>query len=437
MRENAAVLVGIDTGLHRNRSVEESLAELQRLADTLDIETAGILTQKMSKPHPTTYLGSGKIDELRQLAKSLGASHIVFDDELSPRQLSTLEKELPDAVISDRTALILDIFALHARTREGKLQVELATLEYELPRLRGKWAHLTKEKLGGGIGARFGEGESQLETDRRLARKRISQLKRELVGIEAERATQRASRLAAGVFKVALVGYTNAGKSTLLNALTGADVLAYDKLFATLDSTTRRYELPSKRLITITDTVGFINKLPPGLIAAFRSTLAEVLDADLLLHVVDAHDEEREYLISTVHGILHDIGAGEIESIIVWNKIDLLKDPSEIKTLQSRYPYSVALSAEKDTDFEQLNRAIERAALKHSVLMNVLLPFSRGDLVTIAHEHATVLSEEYTGEGTQLSVRVPFALAGKFEPYMLDTSTEKADDLTNDTDVLS
>lgn len=430
MQNNAAVLVGIDTGLHRSRTVNESLAELERLADTLDIESVGTLTQKMSQPHATTYLGIGKIEELRQLISSVGATNVLFDDQLTPRQLRALEKELPGVVISDRTALILDIFSLHARTREGKIQVELATLQYELPRLRGKWEHLVKEKLGGGVGARFGEGESQLETDRRLARKRISLLKKELAHIEGERKTQRAARLSAGVFKVAIVGYTNAGKSTLLNALTGSDVLAYDKLFATLDSTTRRYELPSKRLITITDTVGFINKLPPELIAAFRSTLAEVLDADLLLHVVDASSDEREYLIATVNSILHDIGAGDIDTILVWNKVDLLNDASEREVLLKRYPYSVLVSAEQEEGFDELNKSIEQAVLKHSVLLDLLIPFSRGDLVTLAHEHATVLTEKYSVEGTSLSARIPIALSGKFEPFVVvsDSVMDPSDD---------
>ncbi|HHJ99540.1 MAG TPA: GTPase HflX, partial [Actinobacteria bacterium] len=281
--EERAVLVGIDRARSDGWTLDDDLAELRRLVDTAGAVVAGVVTQRMDRPNPRTFIGSGKAEEVERIACEAGATMVVFDDDLSPSQQANLEGLLPQVRVIDRTQLILDIFALHAVSHEGKLQVELARLEYVLPRLRGMWGHLEAERLGGGRGARFGAGESQLESDRRLTRKRISELKRELKHVARARATQRASRARSGVFRIALVGYTNAGKSTLLNALTDAGVLAQDQLFATLDATTRRLDLPDGRTVTLTDTVGFINKLPHGLVEAFKSTLDEVREADLLL----------------------------------------------------------------------------------------------------------------------------------------------------------
>ena len=270
-------------------SMDSTLAELERLADTAGADTVAVVTQRLDAPTPRTYIGSGKVRELESLVNELEADLVIFDEELTPTQQGNLEKALPKHVkVIDRTALILDIFALHATTREGRLQVRLAQNQYLLPRLKGMWAHLASNHMGGGVGSRFGEGESQLEVDRRIVRKRIFATKEELEHLQQVRATQRDVRYSSGIFKVALAGYTNAGKSSLLNRLADADVLSYDKLFATLDSTTRRFELAGGREITLTDTVGFIQKLPTTLIEAFKSTLDEVRGADLILHVVDA-----------------------------------------------------------------------------------------------------------------------------------------------------
>lgn len=412
-----AVLVAVDSGL-TDWPVEDSLAELERLANTAGVHVVGTATQKLKTPHARTFLGTGKIVELSEQVKDLEANVVIFDDELSPRQQSTIEKALGgECRVMDRTGLILDIFAMHANTREGKLQVELATLEYELPRLRGLWAHLEKEKLGGGVGARFGTGESQLETDRRLARKRISELKRELKVIERERQVQRGKRQQSGIFRIALVGYTNAGKSTLLNALTGSDVLAYDKLFATLDSTTRRFNLPSGRATTLTDTVGFINKLPHGLVAAFKSTLDEVNEADLLMHVVDAGSHQRESLIDAVRIVLEEIGAHGKPTLMVFNKIDTVDQSDEILAIKNTYVGSVCVSARDLIGLDSLCEALEQQSLRTATLVDVVIPYTRGDLVKIAHEQTTILSESYSEQGTLLSMRVPAEFLSVFLEY--------------------
>ena len=282
-----AVLVGVKRP-NQQWPTESSLAELERLAQTAGAEVVATTFQRLESPNPRTFIGSGKVDEVAQLCRSYAADLVIFDDELTPSQQSNLEKQVgKDIKIIDRTALILDIFALHATSREGRLQVRLAQNEYLLPRLRGMWAHLASNRMGGGVGSRFGEGESQLEVDRRMVRKRITSIKRELADISKTRTLQRKQRYHSGIFKVALAGYTNAGKSSLLNTITGAEVLSYDKLFATLDSTTRKLVIPDGRELTLTDTVGFIQKLPTTLVEAFKSTLDEISGADLILHVVD------------------------------------------------------------------------------------------------------------------------------------------------------
>ena len=283
-----AILVGVDRP-NQKWSLDSSLAELERLADTAGADTVAKTTQKLESPNPRTFVGTGKAEEIAQLARSYAADLVIFDDELTPSQQSNLEKTVDKSVkIIDRTALILDIFALHASSKEGRLQVRLAQNQYLYPRLRGMWAHLASNRMGGGVGSRFGEGESQLEVDRRMVRKRITSIKRELAHLADVRALQREERYSSGMFRVALAGYTNAGKSSLINRLCDADVLSYDKLFATLDSTTRKFELPEGREITVTDTVGFIQKLPTTLVEAFKSTLDEITGAHLILHVIDA-----------------------------------------------------------------------------------------------------------------------------------------------------
>ena len=334
------LLVGVD---FRNGAwpVDRSLDELERLAHTAGALTVGRVVQRLDKPIPKSFIGSGKVEEVRRLVAALDVNTVIFDDDLTPAQQSHLEKTIGEPTkIIDRTALILDIFGLHAKTCEGRIQVQLAQLQYLLPRLRGMWSHLAKEQTRGGIGSRFGQGESQLEVDRRLIRNKIASLRRELNGLEKRRSVQTKSRKESTAFRVALAGYTNAGKSTLLNALTDAGVLSEDKLFATLDPTTRSYSLPGGRVVTITDTVGFIQKLPHGLVEAFKSTLAEVLEADLILKIVDYSDEDADLHLEAVNRVLDEIGAGEQLSVTVNNKCDRF-EASYVHALESRYPDQV------------------------------------------------------------------------------------------------
>ena len=410
-----AVLVGVDMG-RADWPIEESLAELERLALTAEVDVVATATQRMDTANPKTFVGSGKIEEIAGLAGDFSANLVIFDDELTPSQQLNIETLLPETRIIDRTALILEIFAMHAVSREGKLQVDLAQQEYVLPRLRGMWGHLEKERLGGGRGARFGAGESQLESDRRMARKRIAHLKRELIAVANERDLQRKSRARSGMFRVALVGYTNAGKSTLLNALTDAGVLQADRLFATLDSTTRRVALPEGREITLTDTVGFINKLPHGLVEAFRSTLNEVNEADLQLHVTDASSHQREQQMQAVREVLHEIDAHTGRSIVVFNKCDVL-DSDDRLALRRRHPDAVFVSARTGEGLDALRARISGEAAYGSVALTVLVPYARGDLVALAHERGHILSEHHADDGTQLTVRVSAELADAFAPF--------------------
>ena len=419
-----AVLVGVDTG-RTDWPIEESLAELERLAATAEVDVVATATQRMEHPNARTFVGSGKVEEIALIAKELSANLVIFDDELSPRQQLNVEAVLPDTRVIDRTALILEIFAMHAVTREGRLQVDLAQQEYVLPRLRGMWGHLEKERLGGGRGARFGAGESQLETDRRMARKRIAELKRELRAVAGERDLQRKSRARSGVFRVALVGYTNAGKSTLLNALTGAGVLQADMLFATLDSTTRRMSLPEGREVTLTDTVGFINKLPHGLVEAFKSTLDEVNEADLQLHVTDAGSPQREQQMQAVREVLHEIDAHTGRNVVVFNKCDMLEADDQA-SLVRRYPNAVFVSGLTGDGLGTLIARISDEAARGSVTLTVLVPYTRGDLVALAHERAQILSERHTDEGTQLALRVSVELVPAFEEFKLAESVEES-----------
>lgn len=415
-----AILVGIEYKDASLDDSESSLAELARLTDTAGATVVATATQKLDAPNPRTFIGSGKAEEIAGLCRSLAADVVIFDEELSPSQQSNLEKAMPKEVkVIDRTALILDIFALHATTKEGRLQVRLAQNQYLLPRLRGMWAHLASNRMGGGVGSRFGEGESQLEVDRRMVRKRITSIRRELEQVSRMRQTQRSARYASGIFKVAEAGYTNAGKSSLLNRLAGAEVLSYDKLFATLDSTTRKLVLPEGREATLTDTVGFIQKLPTTLVEAFKSTLDEIRGADLVLHVVDASSDEYDKQMRAVEDTLEQIGAHGIPRILVFNKVDLV-DASTRLALVSRFPGAVLVSAETGEGVDQLIDAIARAATASETLMEVVVPFSRGDLTSIAHSRCTVLAESYDERGTIMTLRVPSEMKASFEPYAVE-----------------
>lgn len=415
-RRERAVLVGVDRpGL--SWPLASSLAELERLVDTAGADVVATTTQKLDAPNPRTFVGSGKAEEIAELTRAHAADLVVFDDELTPSQQSNLEKAVGrDVKVIDRTALILDIFALHATSKEGRLQVRLAQNQYLLPRLRGMWAHLASNRMGGGVGSRFGEGESQLEVDRRMVRKRITSIKRELAHLADVRSLQRESRYASGMFKVALAGYTNAGKSSLLNRLTNADVLAYDKLFATLDSTTRKFELPEGREITVSDTVGFIQKLPTTLVEAFKSTLDEITGADLILHVIDASSEEREAQQAVVEDVLGQIGAQGIDRIEVYNKVDLL-DEAERQALASRYPDAQIVSAETGQGIDRLIERIAQAASSRDERLEVVIPYGRGDLVSVAHERCHILSEEHGEDGTRIVMLAAPAYAGTFKQF--------------------
>ena len=368
-----AILVGVDRG-SGDWTIDESLEELRRLAETDGAEVVQVVTQRLERPIPKTYIGSGKVSEVAHLVGSLEADVVIFDDELTPSQQSNLERAFKEPTkVIDRTALILDIFGEHARTREGRLQVQLAQLQYVLPRLRGMWSHLVGEQTRGGIGSRFGQGESQLEVDRRLIRNRIATLREELKRLERRRNVQSKARWDSGIYRVALVGYTNAGKSTLLNRLTGADVYVRDELFATLDPTTRSLDLEEGRRITITDTVGFIQKLPTTLVESFKSTLAEALAADLILKVVDASDPHATKELDAVDAVLSEIGASDIRSVVVYNKCDLL-DGETRRALALEHPEAVQMSALEGTGADALLYRIAQEASDGDVTITVVVP---------------------------------------------------------------
>ncbi len=416
-----AVLVGVDLG-RRDWPLEESLAELERLVDTAGAAIAGTVTQRLDNPSPKTFIGAGKAEEVARIVAETNATLVVFDDDLTPSQQANIEDLIPRVKILDRTALILDIFALHATSTEGKLQVELAQMEYILPRLKGLWRHFEQAAAaaGGtrGIGTR-GPGETQLEVDRRLARGRIQRLKRDLTRVSANRQLRRHARAVSGIYRVSLVGYTNAGKSTLLNVLTEANVLTEDKLFATLDSVTRRLELDDGRAITLTDTVGFIHKLPHGLVEAFKSTLDEVREADLLLHVVDSsHPQVKEHM-RAVTEVLGELEASDKRQLIVFNKTDVA-DRDDVERLRSRYPKAAFCSAVTGEGLDDVRDHIAAEAARESRVLEVLLPYTKGDLVRLAHERGQIVREEHTPDGTRLCLRVPVRIVERFAPYEVD-----------------
>lgn len=411
-----AILVGVEW---RDSAwpCDRSLDELERLASTAGATTVARLTQRLDKPYAKSFIGSGKVEELCSLAHRLCADIVIFDDDLTPSQQSFLEKALGEPIkIIDRTALILDIFGLHAQTREGRLQVQLAQLQYLLPRLRGMWTHLAKEQTRGGIGSRFGQGESQLEVDRRLIRNKIAALRKELKQVEKRRDVQSKSRVESPAFRVALAGYTNAGKSSLLNALTGSTVLSQDKLFATLDPTTRAYRLPGGRVMTLTDTVGFIQKLPHGLVDAFKSTLSEVLDADLILKVVDASDEDYLRQMDAVDHVLDEIGAGEKPALIVFNKTDLLS-PLDRLDFSRQYPDGLMVSAQTSEGLEGLTERIAAEAAASDVMFSADIPYKEGALITLIHEQGSLIHEEFTESGVRVVAKVPQRIAGLIVRY--------------------
>jgi GTPase len=397
------------------------LAELRELLRTAGVASMGEVVQRRQMPDPDTYFGKGKLDELKRALKEHDANLIAVDDELAPRQERNLEEAAGVPVI-DRTAIILDIFAGHAHSAEGKLQVELAQLEYNLARMRGLWTHL--ERLGagrgvGGIGTR-GPGESQIETDRRLARDRISALKRRLERTKATRATMRAERERAHLPTLALAGYTNAGKSTLLNALTGSEAPVAQRLFHTLDPMTRAFEIAGRTYL-ITDTVGFIRKLPHQLVDAFAATLQETIDADLILHVVDAAapEEDRLAMMEAVDDTLHEIGADGRARLLVMNKVDLLDD-DERRELSFRHPDGVQVSAVTGEGIDDLAEAIEARFLATLRTMDLLLPYEDGGSLSELHDLAGDMERNDTAEGVRVKARVPAGVAPRFEKFAVN-----------------
>jgi GTP-binding protein HflX len=397
---------------------EPDLTELRELLRTAGVAVTGELVQRRDRPDPDRYFGKGKLAELKRLAKESDANLIACDDELLPRQERNLEEELGMPVI-DRTAIILDIFADHAASAEGKLQVELAQLEYNLARMRGLWTHL--ERLGagrvdGGIGTR-GPGESQIETDRRLARDRITAIRRRLDTARGFRDTQRKERERAHLPTIALAGYTNAGKSTLLNGLTGAEAEVRDRLFHTLDPLTRSFEIAGRQYL-LTDTVGFIRKLPHQLVDAFATTLQETLKADLIVHVVDgsAPEEEQTAMIRAVEDVLAEIGAAERPTVLVLNKVDLLDDDRR-RELSFRHPRAVQVSAATGEGLEELREAIEGRFLATLRPMELLVPYGEGGSLSALHEVAGELEREDTAAGVRVKARVPAGLATRFERF--------------------
>ena len=391
----------------------DDLSELRELLRTAGVAVVGQTVQHREKPHPNTYLGPGKLEEVKEAAKRADANLIAVDDELSPRQERNLEEAIGLPVV-DRTATILDIFAGHAHSADGKLQVELAQLEYNLARMRGLWTHL--ERLGGGIGTR-GPGESQIETDRRLARDRIAALRRKLRDVKGSRAVMRAERERAHVPQIALAGYTNAGKSTLLNALTGAEVGVRDRLFHTLDPNTRAMRLNGRPYL-LTDTVGFIRKLPHQLVDAFGATLDETRLADLIVHVVDASADEDEMveMMRAVDSVLDEIGAGESPRLLVLNKADQIDDDRR-EELRFRHPDGIIVSALTGEGLEELGERIERAFRETLRSVDLLLPYAEGGRLAELHDAAGELERTDTAEGVRVRGRVPATVAERFSRF--------------------
>ena len=418
-----ALLVGIDC-VDNEWPLTESLEELGRLAETADADVVGIETQRLRKAVPRTFIGSGKAGEIAERVRCEDIDVVIFDAELTPSQQANLEKVMGEGVkVIDRTALILDIFGRHATTREGRLQVQLAQSVYLLPRLRGMWGHLVREQTRGGIGSRFGQGESQLEVDRRLVRKRIATLRRELDKLERRRGVQSKARWEAGNYRVALVGYTNAGKSTLLNALTGARVYAKDELFATLDPTTRTMELAEGRKITLTDTVGFIQKLPTMLVEAFKSTLAEVRAADLILLMVDASDENASREVEAVLQVLREIEANDIPYVLVYNKCDLL-ETTDLQSLVALHEDSVCISALTGMGLAGLTHRIAVEAARDEVTLSVCIPYDKGTYVSMIHERCQIVRERYEQDGLVATLKADAQMANVLAPYRISERTE-------------
>ncbi|HWX19173.1 MAG TPA: GTPase HflX [Candidatus Binatia bacterium] len=417
-RTERVFLVGVELKSRNNdQDSDDSLEELSELAVTAGAEVVGDGTQKLAAPCATTFIGKGKADEFARHCRSADVDTVIFDDELSPAQSRNLEKVFNCKVL-DRTSLILDIFAQRARTREGKLQIELAQLQHLLPRLTGFWGHLSRQK--GGIGMRGGEGETQLETDRRRVQDRIARISRDLETVRRQRSTQRQARQRNHWALASIVGYTNAGKSTLLNMLTGADVLAENKLFATLDPTTRRLRLPTNQNVLLTDTVGFIRKLPHGLVEAFKATLEEVVQADLLVHVADVSHPQANDQIQSVDAVLKEIGAEGKPTLMVFNKIDQLNgNQSVLSGFLERYPHGVALSATTGEGLPSLLAQLGSQLRPIREFIELAVPHEQAGVIARLHEVAQVVERHYDGRTARFKARIPPHLREEFAPFVV------------------
>ena len=417
LRLERVILVGVWTE-GSVKDAENSMEELAALAETAGSTVLDALIQRRDKPDPATFIGSGKVSELKEIVKSTGADTVVCDGELSPSQLRNLEDKVKVKVV-DRTALILDIFAQHAKSKEGKAQIELAQMSYMLPRLRGWGDSLSRQAGGtGGIGRR-GPGETKIEVDRRRIRDKMSKLRREIADMKVARDTKRQERKRNSIPSVAIAGYTNAGKSSLLNRLTNAGVLVQNALFATLDPTVRRSETRDGRTYTLSDTVGFVKHLPHDLIDAFKSTLEEVSGADVIVHVVDGSHADPLGQIKAVRGVIADVGGAKIPEIIALNKADIA-DPRVIAQVLIQEPDAYLISVHSGVGIEKLIRAIESSLPRPRIEIRTVLPYERGDLVSQIHEHGEILSQEYLPEGTSLHALVDGSLAHALEKYSVN-----------------
>jgi GTP-binding protein HflX len=411
-----AFLVGVELKSRSKFQVDDSLEELGQLATSAGAEIVGTGRQKLDAPVPATFIGRGKAEEFAERCRADEVDTVIFDDELLPGQTRNLERVFERKIL-DRTALILDIFARRARTREGKLQVELAQLEHLLPRLTRFWTHLSRQK--GGIGMRGGEGESQLEADRRKVQERIDRIREDLELVRRQRATQRAGRQRTQWPLASLVGYTNAGKSTLLNALTGAHVTAADKLFATLDPTTRRLRLPTNQNVLLSDTVGFIRKLPHGLVEAFKATLEEVVNADLLLHVVDLSHPQVEEQIMAVNTVLEEIGAGGKPTLMVFNKTDRFTTRARLDSFLERFPPGVGVSARTGAGVVELLGHLGSLLRPVRAFVELKIPQSQAPLIARLHAVGQIVESRFNGQSARFKARIPPHTRQEFAPFIV------------------
>ena len=417
----AALLIGLERPGHDRWAAQDSLAELRELAESAGVGVLELLTQKRDAPSAPTFVGKGKADEIAARCQALAANTVIFDDDLSPAQGRNLGEIFgPNVKVIDRTELILDIFAQRARTREGKIQVELAQLEYMLPRLTGMWTHLSRQR--GGVGCR-GPGETQLEVDRRRVQEKITRLQRQLAEVRKNRRIERSGRQKLHWPCVSIIGYTNSGKSTLMNALTEAGVLAEDKLFATLDPTTRKHRLPNNQNILLSDTVGFLRKLPHHLVESFKATLEETTEADLLLHVVDVTHPQVYEQIAAVAVVLNELNAGLKPVVVALNKMDRIgTDRSVVERLQRDHPGSVVISAKCGTNLDVLQEEIALRLSDRRVSVTLAIPAERQQAIALVYRAGYVTAREHTAGKVLLTAQIPRVLAGELKPYVVETA---------------